>query len=142
MCVVMIPVQVHLLAALPKPGTWEAIGPERSAIEARLGSLPGSQLILVRYQPKHPPLWDWVYNGADIDHAKIVWARDMRAARNEELLRYYCGTKNCSATTKDRRWWLLDADTSPPQLVPYAGEAGIQPTGAESYVPGSVDRAP
>ena len=132
MCVVMIPVQVHLLAAPPKPGTWEAIGPERSAIEAQLGSLPGSHLILVRYQPKHPPLWDWVYNGADIDHAKIVWARDMGAAQNEELLRYY----------KDRRWWLLDADTSPPQLVPYAGEASIQPTRAESYVPGSVDRAP
>jgi hypothetical protein len=132
LCMIMIPVQVPILAAPPKPGTWEAIGPERSAIEAQLGSLPGSHLILVRYQPNHPPLWDWVYNGADIDRAKIVWARDMGAAQNEELLRYY----------KDRRWWLLDADTSPPQLVPYAGEAGIQPTGAESYVPGSADRAP
>jgi hypothetical protein len=131
MCLLMIPVQVRILAAPPKPGTWAAIGPERAAIEAQLGSLPEAQLILVRYGPTHTPLWDWVYNGADIDHARIVWARDMGVEQNEELLRYY----------KDRRCWLLEADSSPPQLVPYAGEAIIQPTAAKSDVPGSGDRA-
>jgi hypothetical protein len=125
MCVLMIPVQTHILAATPKPGSWEAIGPERVALEAQLRSLPRPHLVLVRYRPNHDPFLDWVYNGADIDHQKVVWARDMEAAQNEELLRYY----------SDRRVWLLEADTIPPRLVPYAGETDIKLTGAKSDVP-------
>jgi hypothetical protein len=113
LCMVMIPVQVHILAAPPKPGTWAAIGPERAAIEVQLRSLPEGQLVLVRYEPQHPPLWDWVYNGADIDHAKIVWARDLGHDQNEELLRYY----------NDRRVWLLEADARTPQVSPYLQNA-------------------
>jgi hypothetical protein len=132
MCILMIPVQTHILAAAPEPGTFAVIGPERVALEAQLRSLPGPQLVLVHYRPNHDPLWEWVYNGADIDRQKVVWARDMGAAQNRELLCYY----------KDRRWWLLDADTVPPQLVPYAGEASIKLTGAKSDVPGSSGENP
>ena len=110
MCVLLIPVQVRILAAPPEPGTEGPIGPARAAIEAQLGSLPQGQLVLVRYGMNHDPLLDWVYNGADIDHEKVIWARDMGAAQNEELLRYY----------KDRRVWLLDADDAPPRLAPYS----------------------
>ncbi len=112
MCILMIPVQVHILAATPAPGSWPAIGPERVALEAQLKSAPGPQLILVRYRPNHDSLLDWVYNGADIDRQKVVWARDMGAEKNEELLCYY----------SDRRVWLLDADVTPARLVPYAGD--------------------
>jgi hypothetical protein len=122
----MIPMQVQILAAPPEPGTWAAIGPERAAVEAQLKSLSGGQLVLVRYEPQHPPLWDWVYNGADIDHAKVVWARDMGNDQNDELLRYY----------NDRRVWLLDADAIPPQLSPYLQHANsgsaLAATNAES----------
>jgi hypothetical protein len=52
---------------------------------------------------------DWVYNGADIDGQKVVWARDMGEAQNAELLRYF----------NDRSVWLLDADDSRPRLVQY-----------------------
>jgi hypothetical protein len=110
MCMVMIPVQVHILAAAPEPGTWAAIGPERVAFEAQLRSLPRPQLVLVRYRPNHDPLVDWVYNQSDIDRQKVIWARDMGADKNEELLRYY----------SDRRVWLLEADDVPPKLLPYA----------------------
>jgi hypothetical protein len=113
MCVMMIPVQVHVLAATPIAGTEAAIGPERAAMEAQLGSLPGGQLVLVRYQPNHDPQLEWVYNGADIDHAKVVWARDMGDDQNQELLRYY----------NHRRVWLLDADAIPPQVSPYSQHA-------------------
>jgi hypothetical protein len=109
MCVLLIPVQVRILAAPPEPGTEGPIGPGRAAIEAQLGSLPQGQLVLVRYGTNHDPLLDWVYNGADVDHAKVIWTRDMGAAQNEELLRYY----------KDRRVWVLDADEMPPRLTPY-----------------------
>jgi hypothetical protein len=107
MCVLLVPVQVRILAAPPAPGEFAAIGPERAAIEARLTALPGPQLVLVRYGTNHDPLLDWVYNGADVDHAKVIWARDMGSAQNEEMLRYY----------GDRRVWLLDADARPPQLA-------------------------
>ncbi len=110
MCVLLIPVQVRIFAAPPEPGSEGLIGPGRAAIEARLGTLPQGQLVLVRYGANHDPLLDWVYNGAEIDHAKVIWARDMGSAQNEELLRYY----------GDRRVWLLKADASPPQLALYA----------------------
>ena len=134
MCVLMIPLQVQILAAPPQPGTEAAIGPERAAMEAQLGSLPGAQLVLVRYQRNHDPQLDWVYNGADIDHAKIVWARDMGADQNEELLRYY----------KDRRIWLLEADVRRPQITAYLYQANsgsaVAATSAEFDSPERASR--
>lgn len=127
-CILMIPVQVRILAATPRPGSWAAIGPERVALETQLRSLPGPQLILVRYGQDHDPLFEWVYNGADINGQKVIWARDMGADKNRELLCYY----------KDRQWWLLDADSSSPRLVPYAGEADVKTTTAESDAPGNT----
>jgi hypothetical protein len=109
-CVLLVPVQVRILASPPDPGSFAAIGAERAAIEARLSALPAPQLVLVRYGANHDPLLDWVYNGADVDHAKVIWARDMGAGQNEEVLLYY----------GERRVWLLEADASPPQLAPYA----------------------
>ena len=52
----------------------------------------------MRYRPDHEILEEWVYNDADIDGAKVVWARDMGTAKNQELLDYY----------KDRRVWLVE----------------------------------
>lgn len=109
LCAVMMPVQLSILKAAPKPDSWAAIGPERSAIEAQLDTLPGPQLVLVRYGRKHDPLLDWVYNGADLEHAKVLWARDMGETANQELLQYY----------PERRVWLLDADETVPKLAPY-----------------------
>jgi hypothetical protein len=133
-CILMIPVQVRILAAAPQPGTFAAIAPNRAAIEAQLGSLSAPQLVLVRYGPNHDPLRDWVYNGADIDHAKVVWARDMGAAQNEELLRYY----------KNRCVWLLDADANMPQLSPYSEQihptSGVTAANAESASPEGIGR--
>lgn len=109
LCIVMMPIEVHILGTRPKPGSWAAIGPGRAAIEAQLRSLPGSQLVLVRYGPNHDPLLDWVYNGADVDGQKVIWARDMGVRENRELLWYY----------PDRRVWLLDVDDMLPTLLPY-----------------------
>jgi hypothetical protein len=116
MCIVMIPVQVHILAATPDPGSCGTIGPQRVALQAQLASLHEPQLVLVRYRPNHDPMLEWVYNGADIDAQKVVWARDMGPDKNEELLRYY----------KDRRVWLLEADEVPLKLEPYKKVEGAQ----------------
>jgi hypothetical protein len=110
MCVVIVPIQAHLLAGAPAPRTWAAIGPERAAITARLADLTGPQLVFVRYDSDHDPMLEWVYNGADIDNQKVVWARDMGPAWNQELLDYY----------NTRRAWLLEADKIPASIREYS----------------------
>jgi len=57
----------------------------------------GKQLILVSYDERHSTLQEWVYNRADIDAAKVVWARSMTPEENRELMDYF----------KDRRVWAL-----------------------------------
>ena len=74
-----------------------------------LATLPGQQLVLVRYAKHHTPEHDWVYNAADINASSVVWAWDMDEQSNRELLRYF----------KNRRVWLVEPDEDPPRLSPY-----------------------
>lgn len=92
--------------------TWDAINsgdPQgRIAINAQLRHAAGKQLVFVRYWPQHQ-LEEWVHNAADIDHAPIVWARDLGPEENAKLRSYY----------PDRTVWLLQPDARPVQLTPY-----------------------
>ena len=81
----------------------------RAAILARLQADAQRHLVIVRYRPERIPRAEWVYNRADIDAAKIVWAREMDAAQNRRLLQYF----------HDRRAWLLEPERRPITLVPY-----------------------
>jgi hypothetical protein len=93
---------------LPTSYNARPIQTARARIEADLRALPGDHLVLVHVGPHPQSDSDWVYNEAEIDAAKIVWARDM-GERNQELLDYY----------KNRQVWLMDADQDVPQLRPY-----------------------
>jgi hypothetical protein len=96
-------------------GPAPSFGSDRERIEAQLEKLPGKHLVVVRYSPVHdPPFDEWVYNAADIDGSKVVWAREMSAADNRELFNYY----------KDRDVWLAEPDTIPVRLSPYPGTMG------------------
>lgn len=88
----------------------------RAEIQSELQTMPGNQLVFVRYDPKHEPFPEWVYNDADVEHSRIIWARDMDQAQNQELLDYY----------KHRQAWLLEADAKPPQLSPYVNHSASQ----------------
>jgi hypothetical protein len=103
----------------PTLSTWYspmAMHSERAGIVARLTRQPGLHLVIVRYRPEHVPFSEWVFNAADIDHSKIVWARDMGPQQNLELIHYF----------KDRKVWLLEPDRGPPVLSAYPDDQGSQ----------------
>ena len=125
-CVILVPIRA-LTGALhppipgPFPITWCSPAIElqdRAALQSQLSARDGQHLIIVRYQPDHSEFQEWVYNEADIDNAKVVWARDMGPYANEELISYF----------KARRVWLMDADEKPPRLVPYALRSEAKPS--------------
>jgi hypothetical protein len=69
-------------------------------------------LIVVRYNKNHNFHDEWVYNGAEIDSAKILWARELDETQNERLFAYF----------KDRQIWLMrpdEVDHKLRQLKPY-----------------------
>jgi hypothetical protein len=100
------------LAARPYE-TWDALNhrnPERRIeVNEQLAKIPGQVLIFVRYWPQHIFLDEWVYNEADIDHARVVWARDLGDEENKKLRQYY----------SSRSVWMLEPDARPPKLEPY-----------------------
>jgi hypothetical protein len=94
------------------PAMWygtEPLGLPRAQVAAELERYPGSQLAIVRYAPHHAPFDDWVYNAADIDKSKVVWARELESGDSRDLLKYFAG----------RRAWLVEPDENPPRVSVY-----------------------
>jgi hypothetical protein len=60
----------------------------RADLEKKLSALPGRHLVIVHYGPKHSFDREWVYNAANIDESKIVWARHLGSG-DDELKRYF-----------------------------------------------------
>jgi len=99
------------------PVMWYGTAPlglPRAKVVAQLKANPGKQLAIVRYTPEHASFDDWVYNAADIDASEVVWARELRAASNPELLRYF----------RDRQAWLVEPDFDPPRVSRYPSVPG------------------
>jgi hypothetical protein len=95
------------------PRTWCSLtdhGQGRAPILDALEGQPRGQLAIVHYEPGHDLNNEWVYNRADIDGSRVVWARDMGPEQNLELIRYF----------KDRKVWLVEPDLIPPQLSVYS----------------------
>jgi hypothetical protein len=104
---------------LKRGGTLQAVTSQpptivyRAKFASELNAIPGEHLILVRYAPVSNDSGEWVYNSADIDHAKIVWARDIPGIDIHPLLNYFRG----------RRVWFVEPDAIPPRLTPYTDNA-------------------
>ncbi len=104
------------LCALQFAWSWASdrfpVPEQRIAINRQLASVPGKLLVFVRYWPNHIFQNEWVYNAADIDGSRVVWARDLGDAEDAKLREYY----------SDRTLLLLEADARPPRLGPYQPE--------------------
>jgi hypothetical protein len=101
--------QLGMHAYRERPVEWIA---SRVRIAKTLRDTPGKHLIIVRYSPDHYVHHEWVYNGADIDGSKIVWAREIPGVDLKPLLEYF----------RDRKVWLVEADESPATLEPYQAQ--------------------
>lgn len=101
---------------------WDQSGHKssgRAALLRKLEQLDTKQLVIVRYKPDHDPSEEWVYNKADIDAAKVVWAREISPPEDARLIKYFGG----------RRIWLLEADEKPVRLSEYPVEKLIANSG-------------
>jgi len=109
--------QLHVPTPVEWHHTWDSEhfqNLDRARALTELNRLPGNHLVIVRYDQYHDTTDEWVYNDADIDRAKVVWARDMGDAENQELIRYF----------HDRDVWLAEPDLAPPRLSSYPLHAG------------------
>lgn len=92
------------------PMWWTCTGDSsRVAILEKLLHTPGKHLIMVRYGEEHNIHDEWVYNGADIDGSKVIWARELDKEQNDKLFAYF----------NDRRVWLVEPDVDNTKIMPY-----------------------
>lgn len=128
MCVVLAvlrayaqPLNLHLAGTpwMTWYGGTKPFAAARAHVLQKLEDQSGPQLAIIRYSPSHEVFDDWVYNSADIDNSKVVWAREMDPASNCELVRYF----------KDRKVWLVEPDLKPPRLSPYPIDTEAPPDG-------------
>jgi hypothetical protein len=87
--------------------TYENELADRAAVESFLERQPGQQLAIVRYGAGHDVLKEWVWNLADIDAQKVVWAREQKPGWTAQLVKYYRG----------RTIWLAEPEAG--RVVPY-----------------------
>jgi hypothetical protein len=78
----------------------------------------------VRYHGNHPWVQEWVFNGADIDGARVVWARELGGEADRSLLAYFA----------DRQVWIVEPDLDPPRLTPIRPAEQDRLDGAESMM--------
>jgi hypothetical protein len=81
----------------------------RQIILRKLEALPGQHLVMVRYSDDHNIHDDWVFNAADIDSSKVVWAREISPEQDARLFAYF----------QNRRVWLVTPDSDNTYLAPY-----------------------
>jgi hypothetical protein len=72
----------------------------RQSVIDRLTQTGARHVVFVRYGPNHSPHTELVYNGADIDGAPVVWARELDPVQNAKVLEYF----------HDRTPWLMTVE--------------------------------
>ncbi len=86
--------------------------PFRKPVEDQLAAIPREHLVLVRYSKDHNSGEEYVYNEADIDHAKTVWAREIPGRDLGPLLQYF----------HNRDVWIYEPDVDDSAARPYTAD--------------------
>ncbi len=89
----------EVAAANMRPMTWAE---QRQSLEQQLTASGARHLVLVRYHADHNVHHEWVFNGADLEGAAVVWARSWRPDLDALLLEQY----------RDRQIWILELDSN------------------------------
>ena len=97
----------------------------KARIAATLRQIPGDHLVFVKTKTDEMNLFQWIYNEADIDHSRIVWARDLGDGRNSQLQAYFAA----------RQVWLADPNVEPATCVRYNASAITSETASRSNTP-------
>ena len=63
----------------------------RSRVLNQVARQGGRHVVFVRYLPGHNVLSEWVYNSADIDSSRVIWARDRGPEEDMHLMDTYKG---------------------------------------------------
>jgi len=90
--------------------------PFRKTVEEHLAAMPGQHLVLVRYSKDHNSGEEYVYNAADIDHEKTVWAREIPGVDLTSLLTYF----------RNRDVWVFEPDEDNERVSPYSRQNAAQ----------------
>lgn len=121
-CILLVVIRILLqslgMLAPISTATWYGnppVGLARARLLERLEALPGQHLVFVKFVPFQVRKDDWVYNRADIDRSKVVWARDM-GEQNSRLINYF----------PDRNVWIVEPDDSP-RLIHYPADHSADP---------------
>ena len=78
-------------------------------IITELAKTPGNHLVFVKAKTDSQNLFQWIYNGADIDGSRFIWARDLGDAENARLAGSMAG----------RKVWMVDPNVEPATLTAY-----------------------
>ncbi len=81
--------------------------PSKWRILPQIEQSGGRHLVLVKPKTNPDNLFQWIYNDADIDNSRIIWARDMGTEGNRALLQYFAG----------RKVWLVDPNVVPASIT-------------------------
>jgi hypothetical protein len=88
------------------PPVWESLYPARRLrddVSAKLAKIPGKHLLFVVYAPNHCFCEEWVFNLADLQSQKIVYARSFSPQSDAALANYLY----------DHDVWVIEPDARP-----------------------------
>jgi hypothetical protein len=106
----LLDVVINVSRGVCDPLRWACKGdPSRAAVITKLSHTPGKYLVIVRYPEGYNVHDDWVFNGAEIDGAKLLWARETNSQQNQKLFDYF----------KDRQIWLMEPEKDNTEMIPY-----------------------
>ncbi|WP_428936947.1 hypothetical protein [Fontivita pretiosa] len=100
---------------------------QRHLIQQQLLNEPGQHLVLVCYDAQHDARQEWVYNGAEIDRQKLIWARSLGVEQDQRLLEYY----------PERQVWRISPDEKDSRPLKIRGRESFSASNATTA---AIDR--